>query len=438
MPEDILDQLFDELAAAALPIPPSAKVVARGMQRRRRARGRAVLAAAAVVAAIVAGASQLPGSHPGAEPATSHGRLASAVCRATPSAALAAELQQQLPMGRQSGVSPIAVSPDRTAVYVETTTPSFRGIAEESLATGAILKRIDPLPAGDQGAYGSLGPHGELVWTNARSAYGGEGFAYSPMRMWSPRTGRTTTLEPAGQHGDAMGAPVFFQQTIVAWEQTDGSQQEIVEADLRTGVSDVIARGNLGPPVFVGAALVWTVASHAHGPGSRLVARNAAVFPALQQIAVPLQLRAAGRDPVTGSSSRGSKSAPVGPIASSGPATAYLSQDLTQLFYSPSPAQPVRPVLRLHGGNTFAPELAVGDGYLGWTVNGDASYLASTTSLAAARITVFGDVVGAGNDYVFVGDPPASKLSQVRQYHLFSGATVNALRCAWVGKPASP
>jgi hypothetical protein len=51
---------------------------------------------------------------------------------------------------------------------------------------------------------------------------------------------------------------------------------------------------------------------------------------------------------------------------------------------------------------------------------------------------VVGDVVGAGNDYVFVGDPPASKLSQVRQYHLFSGATVNALRCAWVGKPASP
>jgi hypothetical protein len=437
MPEDMLDRLFDELAATALPVPPSAKAVARGRQRRRRARARAVLAAAAL-AAIVAGASQLPGSRLGAEPATSHSRLASAVCVAAPSAALAAERQQQLPVSRQSGVSPIAVSPDRTAVYLETTTPTFRGIAEESLATGAILRRIDPLPAGYQGAYGGLGPDGELVWTNARGTYGGEGFAYSPMRMWSPRTGRTTTLEPAGQHGDAMGAPVFFNQTIVAWEQTDGSQQEIVEADLTTGVTDVIARGNLGPPVFVRAALVWTVASHTNGPGSRLVARNAAVFPALQQIAVPLQLRGASRATVTGSSGQGSMSGPVGPIASAGPATAYLSQDLTQLFYSPSPAQPVRPVLRLHGGNTFAPDLAIGDGYLGWTVNGDASYLASTASLAAARITVFGDIVGAGSEYVFVGDPPASKLSQVRPYHLFSGATVNTLRCAWVAKPASP
>jgi hypothetical protein len=321
------------------------------------------------------------------------------------------------------------VSPDGKAVYVETTTPAFRGIAEESLATGAIIRQIDPLPAGDGAAQGGLGPDGDLIWTSTRSTYGSEGFAYTPVRMWSPRTGQTTTLAPAGHHGDALSAPVFFKQTLAAWVQADGSRQVIVEANLATGSTAVIDRGFLGPPVVVGAALVWPVASHANGPATRLVARNATAFPSLQQIAVPLQLRAAGHAALMVSSSQGSWSTPAGLIASSGGATAYLSQDLTQLFYSPSPARPARLVLRLRG-NTFAPALAIGDGYLGWTVTGDASYLASTTSLAAARITVFGYVISAGSEYVFVGEPPVSKGSQVRSYHLFSGATVSALKCA--------
>jgi len=88
-------------------------------------------------------------------------------------------------------------------------------------------------------------------------------------------------------------------------------------------------------------------------------------------------------------------------------------------------------VLRLRGGNTFAAGgLAVGAGYLGWTVNGDGSYLASTTTLAAAGITSFGSVTGMGADYVAVGGEPVPKSSQLRPYHLFSGSTVNGLTCA--------
>ncbi|HEY2315327.1 MAG TPA: hypothetical protein VGH96_17085 [Streptosporangiaceae bacterium] len=431
MPDDALDRLFSELAAAELPVPAPATVVARGRQRRQRARRIVLSAVAAVAMIVVAGASQLAGSPLRTQEATGHGSSALAVCTAQPTAGLALEMRHVLALSSQRAVAPIAVSPDGTAVYVQTTTRGFRGIAEESLATGAILTKIAALPPGYEGAQGGLGPGGELVWTSTYSSYGGEGFAYTPMQAWSPRTGRTVALEPAGQHGDAMGAPVFLNHAIAAWEQADGGKQEIVEANLATGSTDVIASGYLGPPVFVGSALVWAVAHHANGPASHLVARNAGVFPARQQIAVPLQLRAAGRATLMGSSSQGSWPTLIGLIASSGPAAAYFSRDLTQLFYSPSPSQPAKLVLRLHGGNTFTPELAVGDGYLGWTVNGDASYLASTTSLAAARITVVGSVVGAGSDYVFVGDQPASKSSQQREFHLFRAATVSALRCAW-------
>jgi hypothetical protein len=88
-------------------------------------------------------------------------------------------------------------------------------------------------------------------------------------------------------------------------------------------------------------------------------------------------------------------------------------------------------VLRLPGGATFVPDgLVVGDGYLGWTVNTDGSYLASTTTLAAVRVTDFGSVVGVGGDYVFVGGLPVSKSIPRREYHLFRASTISALRCA--------
>jgi hypothetical protein len=433
MREDMVDRLFGELAASELPVPTSASVIARGRQRRRRARVLAVAAPAALTALaviVVAAIGELPGSHPAAQSAADHRGSEPTVCTAAPTAALIIDIRRRLALSSQRAVAPIAVSPDGTAVYVQTATRGSPVITEESLATGAIIASIAALPPHYEGAQGGLGLGGELIWTSMYSTHGGESYAYTPMLAWSPRSGRTVALEPAGQHGDAMGAPVFLNQAIAAWEQADGSQQEIVEANLATGSTDVIARGYLGPPVFVGRVLVWPVASHAEGPASHLAARNAGVFPARQPVAVPVQLRAAGHASLMGSSSQGTWSTPVGLIASSGPATAYISPDLTELFYSPSPAQPARLVLKLRGGNTFVPALAIGDGYLGWTVNGDGSYLASTTSLAAARITQFGTVTGLSADYVIVGGSPTSKLSGLRQFQLFNAATVQALRCA--------
>jgi hypothetical protein len=432
MREDMVDRLFGELAATQLPVPAPASIVARGRQRRRRARALAIAAPASLIAlaVVVAAIGELPGSHPASQSAASQPVSGRAVCTAAPTAALTIEFRDRLALSSEPAVTPIAVSPDGSSVYVETATGGYPVIAEESLRMGAILRQITALLPHYEGAQGGLGPGGELIWTSTYGTYGGESYAYTPMMAWSPRTGQRVTLEPAGQHGGAMSAPVFFNQAIAAWEQSDGSQQEIVEANLGTGRTDVIARGFFGPPVFVGRVLVWPVASHADGPASHLAARNADVFPARQPVAVPVQLRAAGHASLMGSSSQGSWSTPIGLIASSGPATAYISADLTELFYSPSPGQPARLVLKLRGGNAFAPGLAIGDGYLGWTVNGDGSYLASTTSLAAARITTFGTVTGLGADYVIVGGSPTSKLSGLRQFHFFSAATVQALRCA--------
>jgi hypothetical protein len=441
MPEDMLDRLFSDLAAAELPVPAASRVVARGRQRRYRARGRAASAVLAAAAIVGAGVSQLPGSRPSTRPAEHHHTSsASAVCPAAPEAALTTERTRALPLSRQAGVWPIGVSPDGAAVYVQTTTHGFHGIAEESLANGAILTKIERLPA-SYSAQGGLGPPGDVVWHNTYGTHGGQGSAgTTPMYLWSSATGRTAALEPAGQHGDALSAPVFFPgHKLAAWLQADGGTQEIVEANLGTEAVAVIAHGYLGPPVFVGNALVWPAASRPDGPAAHLVAMNGGQFPARHPIAVPLPLREAGQASLMGSGPAGSWPVPVPLIASDGSATAFISQNLTELFYSPSPSQPARLVLRLHGGNTFAAGApAVGDGYLGWTVNADASYLASATSLAAARITTLGKEFSAGS-YVFVMGSSGAKTQPTQNpFHLFSGPVVSTLRCLRPAKSASP
>ncbi len=442
MPEDLVDQLFGELASAELPVPAHTRVIARGRQRRRRARaGAATTVAAAVL--VAAGVSQLPGSRLRSQPVQHHHSApAATVCRAAPDAALTAELAHVSPLSSQAGVWPLGVSRDGSVVYAETTESGFHGIAAENLATGAILAKIKALPASYTAAQGGLGPGGDVIWSSSFSTHGGQGTgSTTPVQLWTPRTGRTATLEPAGQHGGALSAPVFFPATheFAAWEQQDGGKQEIVEADLASGTAVVIATGYFGPPVYADDALVWPVAGHPGGPAASLAARDATSFPARQRIAVPLQLRAADRSSLMGSSAEGFWSVPVGLIASDGQATAFFSQNLTQLFYSPSPSVPSRLVLQLRGGSTFAAGApVVGPGYLGWTVNGDASYLTSASSLAAARITTFGAEFSAGSHVFVMGWSGAKKQPARNPFRLFSGSVVNTLKCTAPAKAARP
>ncbi|MGB6453928.1 MAG: hypothetical protein WBH47_05480 [Streptosporangiaceae bacterium] len=439
MPDsDMLDGLFGELATADLPVPAPARVVARGRQRRRRARARTVIAAAAAVAGVVVGVTQLP-RHLEAAPAVGQ-RTHPAVCAAAPDAALNAELRHALPASQQQSVSVIGLSPNHAVLYLMTTTAGFHGIAAESVATGAITQTLTPQGSSSiyHSAQGGLGPDGDVVF-NAAFSSPGAGSGLATVAVWSPRTiswsplGQMTPLEPPGEASSSLSAPVFAgaAHQLVAWEAQDWNGnsvvRQIVEADLLTGVTDVVASGNVGAPVFVGDALVWPVASSATGP-THLVAVSASAFRAGPRVAVPLPLRNAGGAAV---------------IVSSGDATAYASADRTRLFYAPSLTQPARQVLRLPPGSYLSPGgvasgeivpsgLAVGPGYLAWSTSAGASYVASAKTLAAIRITdgttTWGAAQGLGDSVL--ASRFADPASVFRRLYLLSGSVIDRLTCA--------
>jgi hypothetical protein len=329
---------------------------------------------------------------------------------------------------------PIALSADGSSVYVQTISPTFLGIAMESLPSGAIVYRIRQEPPGYTGAQGGLGRGGVLVWTSTYSTHGGAAGAMTPVLEWSPRTGRVTKPGPAGSRGAPLSAPVFgLGGRLVAWETADGRRQEIVEANLVSGTARVVGTGRLGPPVFVGSALVWFTATGPDGRPGHLVAVNAAALPALRPVAVPVSVRAASDPVVTGSPGNWVPASSL--IAVSGGAIAYVSSDLTKLYYSPSPSAPAKLVTRLSGpGATFTPGgLFVGPGYIAWETASAGSYLASTSSFAVKKVIdetrTWGLLDGSGNNVLVVTSPP-SKKSHLLRYHLVSGSTISALRCA--------
>lgn len=435
----IIGQQFHQLASEELPVPPAEAVVRRGRQRRRRTRGRAISAIAAAVAAITAIAvSQLAASPAARRPPASHrghapvGRAIG--CPAAPSPSLAGELSSRaLPVSSQLGVWPIALSGD--TLWLETTTPNFHGIAAESVRTGAIVAKITPLPSSYTGPHGGLGPAGALVWTSTyptRSEFG----SMTPVQKWSPRVPSVTNLAPPGQNGAVLSPPVFSSpgDRLAAWEIEDGTQQEIAEANLATGVTDVIARGHLGPPVFVGHVLVWSASSQPRGQNPHLVALNAVPFPAKGSIAVPLALRGASEAVVTGYGPTGPWAPVPSLIAAYGDAVVYASADLTKVYYSPSGSQPARLVLTLPAGNSVSPgSLFVGPGYIGWGTSSSGSYLASTSSFAVVHVvnetTVWGGVQGFGHEVLVGTFMPTKKQLHPTEFRLVSASTIKALRC---------
>jgi hypothetical protein len=433
MPDsDLLDRLFGELAGTDLPVPTPASVVARGRQRRRRARGRAAIAVAAV-AIVVAGVTQFPRIYERALGTVSqHARLA--ICAAAPDPQLNAELGSALPASQQQSVSVIALSPNHKVMYLMTTTGGYHGVAAESVATGAISETITTQPPNWNGAQGGLGPHGELVFTMTDS-YDGS-VAATEVVVWSPtplpswmarrNSGQVVPLQMTNDDTDALSAPVFAgpDHQLVAWEASgpgpvvgsDSPTRQIVEADLLTGVTRMVATGYVGAPVFVGSDLVWPVASSATGP-THLVAVSASAFPARQRVRLPLPLRTAGSATA---------------IASSGGATLYASAGLTKLYYSPSVSQPASQVLQLPVGSYLVPGgLAVGAGYLAWNTSAAASYVASAKSLAATRITdgstSWGGVQSVGSNVL--ASRSAHPKSGPTSLYLLSGSVIGGLTC---------
>lgn len=428
MPDDHVQRLFGALAAADLPVPAPASVIARGRQRRRRTRARAVLAVTAGTALVIAGASQLAGARSGQPGPAGHGRTPHAVCPAAPDPALTAELAHRLPISEHV----IALSPDGTQAYSDVTVPGFHGIAEQRVRTGAIVRHIEQLPVSDVRATGALSEGGQLVWSNGYNTAGDQSSGSTPMQMWSPRTG-VVTLEPPHQSGAALSAPVLWAShgKLAAWLQADGQRREIVEANLGTGAVDVVATGYVGPPVFAGNALLWSGASSASGDHAHLVAMNAGEFPARQHMAVPPALRFASPGVLMGSAQGGSWSPPIGLVVSNSEGVAYLSANLTELFYSPALTQPARLVLRLTDA-AFAPgSLALGDGYLAWSTDSAAAYVASMSTLAVATIangnTTYGTAEGLGG-YVLATTTLTPKRGTAAM-SLITGSTIDGMSC---------
>jgi hypothetical protein len=89
---------------------------------------------------------------------------------------------------------------------------------------------------------------------------------------------------------------------------------------------------------------------------------------------------------------------------------------------------------RLSAGDTVSPGgLFVGPGFIGWETASAGAYLASTSSFAVRKVingtSTWGLLYGSGNN-VLVATSPPSKKSRLFHYHLVSGSTISALRCA--------
>jgi hypothetical protein len=170
-----------------------------------------------------------------------------------------------------------------------------------------------------------------------------------------------------------------------------------------------------------------------------VAARNAAEFPAQQKTGIPAALRGVSPSVLGGQPPPGSPPArEISLIVSYGGALAYLSAPgasgaLTELYYSPSPSQRVRMVFRLSGTNSFAPgSLALGAGFLGWSLASAASYVASTSSLAAAMLTDgsadYGSVQAAGRFVIAASSSDPNQV--VSRLSVLSGTTIERLTCA--------
>ena len=142
-------------------------------------------------------------------------------------------------------------------------------------------------------------------------------------------------------------------------------------------------------PFIDGNLLVWRQ-SDRPGVLTRLHADNLATR---RSATLPEALRAvSGTDEVTADGTR----------------TAYLSPRLTELYYSPAPADRARLMLRLPVGTEFS-ALSMGRGTLAWTTT-TATFVASTVTGRYAQVTPeYGLAVTGSGQTVLVADQPTAR-----------------------------
>jgi hypothetical protein len=347
----------------------------------------AVVAAVAMALAAVAGCGPAPPGRPTADAWPAWRSL----CPAPAPPGLAAQLGRAVPESLRGEVIPLGMA--GPLAFVSAWTPGFSGVAALNLATGGLRPiRSFPRPAQDQ-ADGSAGGRW-VVWEQTRSLQTLDEFT---VYAWDSATGRLLTLGrslsgPGGVAWPSPWHPPAVSGHYAAWAQGYGpdGEVEVRLADLATGRVRVVREGHTQPPFFDRNLLVWPESDR---PGAQTTL-HAISLGSGRPAALPAVLRGVHGTDV---------------VVTDGTRTAYLSPDLTSLYYSPAPARRARVVLRLPAGGYFA-GLALGPASLAWTTTA-ATYLASTSTGAYTQVTPqYGDATGSGPG-VMISDPPSQKVT---------------------------
>jgi hypothetical protein len=385
-------------------------------------RRRAILLAAAtavVLAGLTAAGLAADG---GARPSTTADsrRVAAtgpslAFCQVRPGHVLRTSLDRAVAGSGKHELQPLGPSGDGREVFVSAWTPGFSGVAALSLATGRLTPvRAFGNPATDQ-ADGASDGHW-LVWAQTYSLSSLDHFT---MYAWDAATSKLLRIggSIAGPGGQAWPSPWHAPAVsghYAAWAQGygPGGQVEVRLADLLTGQVTTIRTGHAQPPFFDGDLVVWP---ESDAPGARTTLR-AWSLTRHRLVALPAALRA-----VHGTEF----------VVSDGTRTAYLSPDLTRLYYSPREDQPARLALRLAAGVSFA-DLVMAPGALAWTTS-QATYLASTTTGAFTRVTPrYGYATGSGSVILVTDGPRHKQVHPALPMHV-----INPEHLSWPDCPAS-
>jgi len=337
----------------------------------------------------------------------------SRLCAARPTPAITRALTQHIP--RSLGdVQVTAISPDGRLLYATVgngdifSVPGFRGLEVINDRTWKVLARLR-LPAKPDwaGPAQTAGPW--YVWIEY---YSDTNLSTFTVHAWNTVTGRVRNI---GSSVPGWSSPLqspAYSGNYAAWVAGDGPGpvDKVVLADLRTGRDRVVyqghGHGHALEPFFDGGLLVWP---------------QSAVFE--------------GTTTLTGINIRTGKPAVLPPalrgvhaydsIVTADQQTAYtLGPDNDKLYYSPSPSQPAKVVLRTAIGTD---DVKLGSGWLAWI--GNATYLASTRTGGYVQVTPeFGDASGNGSDMVAIGDYGGKKAPPPPQ-HLLDVSKLAWPRC---------
>lgn len=348
---------------------------------------------------VLAAAISLPvlllsGSGVGAAASVTWSRL----CAARPTPAITEALQHHIPASLGL-VYVNAISPDGRLLYVTAgggdniSEPGFQTLEVINDRTWSVVARLR-LPDKPDWAGPALTAGKWFVWIEY---YSDVSISKFTVHAWNTATGQVRTIGSSVPGWPSPDQSPAASGSYAAWVAGDGPGpvDKVVLADLSTGRSRVVyqghGHGHALAPFFYGDLLVWPESNVEQG----LTTLTAINFRTGKHAVLPAALRGvhAFNDLVV----------------TAGGQTAYLNYPETdKLYYSPSPGQPARVVLRTALGTLDAVEL--GSGWLAWTGSftdqGEAAtYLASTRTGAYVKVTPdYGDASGIGSDLVAIGD----------------------------------